>query len=116
MELDGQDKLCTFDAEDLRRKENVKYLLRIDDASKDAKDVVLLAAGRGGYCGLLPMDHFPADVLIDTSAQGVYFRRLVSIELKPLNPASPELWKLWFICQIYQDTCSECLSTATFLL
>lgn len=95
MELDGQDKLCTFDAEDLRRKGNVRYLLRIDDASKDAKDVVLLADGRGGAavccrwrpkvqnCGTF------SDVLIDTSAQGVYFRQLVSVKLKPLNPASP---------------------------
>lgn len=56
MELDGQDKLCTFEAEDLRRTENVKYLLRIDDASKDAEDVVLLAAGRGWCCGLLPLE------------------------------------------------------------
>lgn len=57
-----------------------------------------------------------SDVLIDTSAQGVYFRRLVSVKLKPLHPASPELWKLWFISQIYQDICSVSLSTATFLL
>lgn len=56
MELDGQDKLCTFDAEDLRRKENVQYLLRIDDASKDAKDVMLLADRRGGCCGLLLLE------------------------------------------------------------
>lgn len=50
MALGGQDdKLCTVDAEELRRKENVKYLLR-----KDVKDAMLLADGGGGGCGLLP--------------------------------------------------------------
>lgn len=56
MEDDSQDILCTFDTEHLRRKENVKCLLGIGDASEDAKDVVLLADGRGGCCRLLPRE------------------------------------------------------------
>lgn len=56
MELDGQDKLCTFEAEDLRRTENVKYPLRIDDASKDAEDVDVASCWERWVLGLLPLE------------------------------------------------------------